>query len=56
MALCIARDEETHEELVIYQAQYEQQYIWARPLDIFTEIIEYNGHKIPRFKLSKINK
>lgn len=51
----LARHSETHEELVIYQAEYTTEDfgdkpIWARPRAMFEEDIVYDGQKIPRFK------
>ncbi|MEI6296034.1 MAG: DUF1653 domain-containing protein [bacterium] len=46
---------ETLESLVVYKALYESKEfgtnaIWVRPLSMFTEHVEINGEKIPRFK------
>lgn len=48
--LSIARHSETLEELVVYQSLYGDGDIYARPVDMFTEEVEKNGKKIPRFK------
>jgi hypothetical protein len=48
--LAKARDCETHEELVVYQALYGQDEIWVRPLAIFLENIIIDGKSQPRFK------
>ncbi len=53
--LYIATDSETLAPIVIYKALYEcrtlgKESIWARPLSMFTEIIEVNGKSIPRFE------
>ena len=50
----IARHSETLELLVIYQALYNSEQfgnnaIWARPLSMWQEIVEYNGKKLSRF-------
>jgi len=48
----IARHGETLEELVIYEALYENPdgKLWVRPLKMFLEKVEINGKKVPRFK------
>lgn len=46
----LARHEETHEELVVYQALYGDYSLWARPLNVFTGSIKVDGKEIPRFK------
>jgi hypothetical protein len=49
--LAVARHSETLEELVVYQALYENGGIWVRPLTMFLEDVIYNGQSQPRFKL-----
>lgn len=48
----IARHSETLEEMVIYEALYENDLgkTWVRPLKMFTEEIEIAGYKGPRFR------
>lgn len=48
----VAKHSETLEELVVYEAQYDNPLskIWVRPLKMFLEDVEVNGKKVPRFK------
>ncbi|WP_447748037.1 DUF1653 domain-containing protein [Pseudomonas nicosulfuronedens] len=49
--LAVARHSETEEDLVIYQALYGEFGLWVRPLSMFTEAVEVNGERVPRFAL-----
>jgi cyclomaltodextrinase len=48
----ISRHSETLEELVVYKALYqpEGENLWVRPLKMFTEEVEIEGKKMPRFE------
>jgi len=48
--LLIALHTETEEPLVIYKALYGNYQIWARPLKMFTEIVEHDGKTVARFE------
>ena len=50
--LSIAKHSETLEDMVIYEALYENEVskVWVRPLKMFTEKVIVNGMRIPRFK------
>lgn len=48
--ISVARNSETLEEVVIYQALYEDQNVWSRPLRMFLENVEHEGRTVPRFK------
>ena len=53
----IAKHSETFEDLVYYEALYEnsESRFWVRPLDIFCEEIEIDGKKIKRFEFISDN-
>ena len=42
-------NEATSEPVVVYQAQNETGQIWVRPVSSFTEWVDVDGVKIPRF-------
>ncbi|HQK63992.1 MAG TPA: DUF1653 domain-containing protein [Candidatus Staskawiczbacteria bacterium] len=48
--LGVAKHSETLEDLVVYRALYGEGELWVRPLVMFSEEIEVDGKKIPRFK------
>jgi len=48
--LHLARHSETMELMVVYRALYDDYGIWVRPLDMFLEQVEINGHFINRFE------
>ena len=49
-----ALDSETMERKVVYQALYGEHGYWCRPEQMFFEIIERDGKRMPRFK--EVNK
>lgn len=50
--LGVAKHSETLEDLVVYEALYDNDVsrLWVRPLQMFTEDVEVNGKKVPRFE------
>lgn len=50
--LAIAKHSETLEDLVVYEALYDnpRSKIWVRPLEMFAEDVILNGKKVPRFR------
>lgn len=48
--LCVGRNSETLEESVVYQAQYGDNDVWIRPLNMFLENVTLDGQVQPRFK------
>ena len=49
-ALFIAKNSETCEPEVVYQALYGEGEYWVRPLTMWTEIVERDGKQMPRFE------
>ena len=46
----VAKHSETLDHLVVYRALYDEHVLWARPLEMFSEKIEIDGNKMPRYK------
>lgn len=51
----VARHEETHKPLVIYQSLYGDYALWARDLNLFQATVTINGKEVPRFKFIREN-
>lgn len=49
LVLHLARHSETLAPLVVYQALYGDRGIWVRPASMFTETVEAQGRRVPRF-------
>ena len=47
--LGIAKDSETLEKMVVYQALYGEGEMWVRPYDMFFGTVERDGKVMPRF-------
>jgi hypothetical protein len=47
----VGKHSETLEDLVMYESLYDNETskYWCRPLVMFTEEVEYEGNKTPRF-------
>jgi hypothetical protein len=45
----VARHSETEELLVVYRPLYDPGSLWVRPLHMFTEEVERDGVRQPRF-------
>lgn len=48
--VCVAKDSENLQDMVVYQALYGEKGFWVRPLKMFLEIIERDGKTFPRFE------
>lgn len=50
--IAVAKHSETLEDLVVYEALYDNEVSkrWVRPLEMFTETIEVDGRRVPRFE------
>ena len=47
--LYVARHSETLEPMAVYRALYGEQGIWVRPASMWTEQVERDGYRGPRF-------
>ena len=46
----VARHSETMEEMVVYRALYGEHGLWVRPAAMWTEAIDRDGYRGPRFQ------
>lgn len=46
----LSRHSETLEEMVVYQALYDDYGLWVRPRALFEETILHEGQQCPRFR------
>ncbi len=47
--IAVATHSETMEPMVVYRALYGQMGLWVRPASMWTEIVERDGYRGPRF-------
>ena len=47
--IAIAKNSETMEDTVVYRALYGERDFWVRPLSMWTETVERDGKRQPRF-------
>ena len=47
--IAIAKNSETMEDTVVYRALYGEYEFWVRPLSMWTETVERDGKRQPRF-------
>ena len=45
----VAHHSETMEEMVVYRALYGEQGLWVRPAAMWSETVEKDGYRGPRF-------
>lgn len=48
--ICIAKDSETLEDVVVYRALYGDGELWVRSAEIFCETVTREGKTFPRFE------
>ena len=48
--LGVARHSETLEDMVVYQALYGDRGVWVRPAAMWSEEVERDGYRGPRFQ------
>ncbi len=53
--LAVAKHSETLEDLVVYMSLYDKpnSKTWVRPLEMFLDVVEIDGKKVPRFQFVK---
>ncbi len=47
--IAMATHSETLEPMVVYRALYGDGGVWVRPLNMWNQLVEYNGTMCPRF-------
>lgn len=47
--LDVVHHSETQEPMVLYKALYGDYGLWVRPFAMFTETVEHQGQRVPRF-------
>ena len=47
--IAMASHSETLEPMVVYRALYGEGGIWVRPAAMWSEMVEHEGQKVPRF-------
>lgn len=47
--ICLAKIESDETDVVVYQGLYDNKPIWVRPLDSFSDTVDYEGKLQPRF-------
>lgn len=48
--LCIAKNSETTEPMVVYRALYGEGEVWVRPASMWNETVERDGRTFQRFE------
>ena len=48
--ICLAKNSETMEDLVIYKELFGEGKVWARPASMFYQMVEKDGKMVPRFE------
>lgn len=48
--ISIAKNSESHENMVIYRSLENERQLWVRPLDMFKEKVKVNGKEVQRFE------
>ncbi len=48
--IAIANHSETLEKMVVYRALYGEKEVWVRPLHLWTQTVEVDGVRVPRFQ------
>lgn len=48
--LCVAKNSETEEPMVVYRALYGDGDVWVRPASMWTETVVRDGVERPRFE------